>query len=50
MIVLGISEQEDFHRPEIPFRKTREIDNEARISMKAEMKRKFNRNQMRITP
>ena len=27
----------------------RVIDNEARISMKAEMKRKFNRNQKRIT-
>ena len=50
IIVLGISEQEDFHRPEIPLEKTREIDNEARISKKAEMKRKFNRNQKRITP
>ena len=30
--------------------KTREIDNEARKSKKAEMKRKFNRNQKRITP
>ena len=27
-----------------------EIDNEARISKKAKMKRKFNRNQKRITP
>ena len=26
------------------------IDNEARISKKAEMKRKFNKNQKRITP
>ena len=26
------------------------IDNEARISKKAEIKRKFNRNQKRITP
>ena len=44
IIVLGISEQEDFHLPEIPLEKTREIDNEVRISKKAEMKRKFNRN------
>ena len=50
MIVLGISEQEDFHRPEIALEKTREIDNEARISKKAGMKREFNRNQKRITP
>ena len=50
IIVLGISEQEDFHRPEIPLEKTRETDNEARISKKAEMKRKFNRNQKRINP
>ena len=49
IIVLGISEQKDFHRPEIPLGKTWEIDNEARISKKAEMKRKFNRNQKRIT-
>ena len=49
VIVLGISEQEDFHRPEMPLGKTREIDNEARISKKDEMKRKFNRNQKRIT-
>ena len=28
----------------------REVDKEARISKKAEMKRKFNRNQKRITP
>ena len=41
---------ENFHRPEIPLEKTREIDNEARISKKAEMKRKLNRNQKRITP
>ena len=49
IIVLGIYEQEDFHRPEIPLKKTREIDNEARISKKAKIKRKFNRNQKRIT-
>ena len=50
MIVLGISELEDFNQPEIWLEKTREIDNEARILKKAEMKRKFNRNQKRITP
>ena len=50
IIVLGISEQEDFHWPEIPLEKTREIDNEARTSKKPEMKRKFNRNQKRIAP
>ena len=44
-----MSKQEDFGRPEKPFEKTREIDNEARISEKAEMKRKFNRNQKRIS-
>ena len=44
-----MSKQEDFGRPEKPLEKTREIDNEARISKKAEMKRKFNRNQKRIT-
>ena len=41
-----MSKQEDFHRPEKP----REIDNEARISEEAEMKRKFNKNQKSITP
>ena len=41
--------QEDFRRPEKPLEKTREIDNEARISEKAEMKRKFNRNPKQIT-
>ena len=45
-----MSEREDFYRPEIPLGKTREIDNEARISKKTEIKRKFNRNQKRITP
>ena len=47
-IFIGFSQ--DFHRLEIPLGKTREIDNEARISKKAKMKRKFNRNQKRITP
>ena len=45
-----MSKQEDFHRPEKPLQKTREIDNKARISEKAEMKRKFNKNQQHITP
>ena len=45
-----MSKQEDFHRSEKPLEKTREIDNEARISKKDEMKRNFNRNQRRITP
>ena len=45
-----MSKQEDFHRLEKPLEKTREIDNEAGISKKAEMKRTFNRNQKRITP
>ena len=33
-----MSKQEDFGQPEKPLKKTREIDNEARISKKAEMK------------
>ena len=41
--------QKDFHRPEKPLEKSREIDNESRISKEAEMKTKFNRNQKRIT-
>ena len=45
-----MSKQEDFHRPEKLLQKTREIDNEVRISKKPEMKRKLNRNQKRITP
>ena len=44
-----MSKQEDFHRSEKPLEKSREIDNEARISKEAEMKRKFDRNQKRIT-
>ena len=44
-----MSKQEDLGRPEKPFEKTREIDNEARISKKAEKKRKFNSNQKVIT-
>ena len=44
-----MSRQEDFCWSEKPLEKTWEIDNEARISKKAEMKQKFNRNQKRIT-
>ena len=44
-----MSKQEHFHRPE-KLLENHEIDNEARISKEAEMKRKFNRNQKRITP
>ena len=40
-----MSKQEDVHRPEKPLEKTREIDNEARISKEAKMTKKFNRNQ-----
>ena len=35
-----MSKQEDFHRPEKSLEKTREIDNEARISREAETKKK----------
>ena len=45
-----MSKQEDCHWPEKPLEKTREIDNEARISKEAKLKRKLNRNQKRITP
>ena len=31
-----MSKQEEFHRPEKPIEKTREIDNEARIPKKSE--------------
>ena len=34
-----MSKQEDFGWPEKPLEETREIDNEARISKKAEMKK-----------
>ena len=37
--------KQDFHRPEKRLEKSQEIDNEARISKEAEMKRKFSRNQ-----
>ena len=45
-----MSKQEDFNRPGKLLEKTREIDNEAKILKRAEMKRKFNRTQKRITP
>ena len=45
-----MSKQEDVHQPERLLEKTKEIDNEARISKEAEMKRKFNRNQKHIIP
>ena len=38
IIVLRVSEQEDFHRPEIPPVKTRETDNEARNEKKIQYK------------
>ena len=40
-----MSKQEDFHLPENPLEKTREIDSEARTSKKAEINKKFNKNQ-----
>ena len=45
-----MSKQEDVHRPETSREKKLEYQNEARISEEAEMKRKFNRNQKRISP
>ena len=47
---MGMSKLEDFHQPEKPLEKTQEIDNKAKISKEADMKRKFNRNQKRVTP
>ena len=44
-----MSKQKDFCQPEKPLEKSREIDSEARISKKAKMKEKFDRNQKRIT-
>ena len=44
-----MSKQEDFGQPEKPLEKAREIDNKARTSKKAKMKRKINRNQKQIT-
>ena len=45
-----MSKQEDLGRPEKALEKAQEIDYKARISKKVELKRKFNRNQKRITP
>ena len=45
-----MSEQEDFHWPEKLLEKMQEIDNKARLSKEAEMKKKLNRNQKHITP
>ena len=45
-----MSKQEDFGWSEKPLGKTWQIDNQARISKKSEMERKFNRNQKWITP
>ena len=44
-----MSKQKDFAWPEKLLEETQEINNKARISKKAEMKRKFNRNQKWIT-
>ena len=44
-----MSKQEGFRRREKSLEKMREIDNEAGISKKVEMKRKFQRSQKRIT-
>ena len=44
IIVLGMSKQKDFAWPEKLLEKMQEINNKARISKKAEMKRKVNRN------
>ena len=35
-----MSTQENFHRPEKPLEKAREIDNDARISKETKMKKK----------
>ena len=43
-----MSNQDDFCRPEKPLEKSREIDNETRISNKDKIT-KFNRNQKQIT-
>ena len=37
-----MSNQEDFHQPEKPLEKAREIDNDARISKETKMKKKKN--------
>ena len=40
-----MSKQEDFHLPKNPLEKTREMETEARTSNKAEINKKFNKNQ-----
>ena len=45
-----MSKQEDFLWIEKRLEKTEKIDNEARIWKEAEMKRKSNKNQKRVTP
>ena len=45
-----MSKQDGFHRPERSLEKAQETDIEARMSKEAKMKRKFDRNQKRITP
>ena len=45
-----MSKQEDLHGLEKPLEKTQKIDNEARISKEADVKRKFNRNQNHMNP
>ena len=42
-----MSKQEDVRRPEKPLEKTWEIDDQARISKKAEMKKKKKKNQQK---
>ena len=49
IIVLEISKQEDLGLPEKLLEKAREIDKEARISKKAERKKKKFKNQKQIT-
>ena len=45
-----MSKQEDFLWIEKRLEKTEKIDNEARIWKEAEMKRRSNKNQKRVTP
>ena len=43
-----MSKLEDFRRPEKPLEKTRGVDKKTRVSKKAKIKIKLNRNQKRI--
>ena len=45
-----MSKQEDFHRPEKLLKKTRAIDNDARILKEAKTKGKLNKNQKCVIP